>query len=37
VVGDLNCPDIPEAKKPIRVTGDDPYRLDGDSDGLGCE
>jgi hypothetical protein len=36
-VADLNCSDIPEAKKPIRVTGSDPYRLDGDGDGLACE
>jgi hypothetical protein len=32
-VADLNCSDIPASKKPIRVTGDDPYRLDGDGDG----
>ena len=36
-VVDLNCSDIPESKKPIRVTGSDPYRLDGDGDGWGCE
>lgn len=36
-VADLNCDDIPTSKKPIRVTGRDPYRLDGDGDGLGCE
>jgi hypothetical protein len=36
-VADLNCSDIAEAKKPIRVTGPDPYRLDGDGDGWGCE
>lgn len=34
---DLNCGDIPEAKKPVRVTGADPYQLDRDRDGLGCE
>jgi len=36
-VADLNCSDIPESKKPIRVSGSDPYRLDGDGDGWGCE
>ncbi|MDX6407105.1 MAG: hypothetical protein QOE13_176 [Gaiellaceae bacterium] len=36
-VADLNCSDIAESKKPIRVTGTDPYRLDGDGDGWGCE
>jgi hypothetical protein len=36
-VADLNCSDIPAAKKPIRVTGDDPYRLDGDGDRWGCD
>src|SRR6266511_3457491 len=36
-VADLNCGDIADSKKPIRVTGDDPYRLDGDGDGWGCE
>jgi hypothetical protein len=35
--GDLNCDDIADAKKPIRVTGADPYALDRDRDGLGCE
>jgi hypothetical protein len=37
VAGDLDCGDIPAAKKPVHVTGSDPYRLDGDGDGLGCE
>ena len=36
-VADLNCSDIPASKKPIRVTGSDPYGLDGDGDGYGCE
>ena len=36
-VADLNCADIPASKKPVRVTGDDPYRLDGDGDGIACE
>jgi hypothetical protein len=36
-VSDLNCADIAAAKKPIHVTGDDPYRLDADGDGLACE
>ena len=37
IVSDLNCADIPDSLKPIRVTGRDPYRLDGDGDGYGCE
>jgi endonuclease YncB( thermonuclease family) len=37
VVRDLDCNEIPDRLKPIRVTGSDPYRLDGDGDGLGCE
>jgi uncharacterized membrane protein YgcG len=37
IVGDLNCSDIPASKKPVTVTGADPYNLDGDSDGIGCE
>ena len=36
VVGDLDCGDIPASKTPVRVTGSDPYRLDGNGDGLGC-
>lgn len=36
-VADLNCSDIPAAKKPVRVTGSDPYRLDRDGDGTACE
>jgi hypothetical protein len=37
IVFDLDCADIPESKKPVRVTGSDPYRLDADNDGWGCE
>jgi endonuclease YncB( thermonuclease family) len=37
VVSDLDCRDIADSIKPIRVLGDDPYRLDGDGDGRGCE
>ncbi|MGZ4426864.1 MAG: hypothetical protein ACXVEU_08320 [Nocardioidaceae bacterium] len=35
-VSDLNCDDIPADKKPVRVTGSDPYGLDADGDGYGC-
>ncbi|HET7568338.1 MAG TPA: hypothetical protein VFJ91_10125 [Gaiellaceae bacterium] len=35
-VADLNCADIPASKRPVRVTGSDPYRLDGNHDGWGC-
>ena len=37
VTSDLDCGDIPDSEKPVHVTGDDPYRLDGDGDGLACE
>ncbi len=37
IVDDLDCDQIPDSWKPIRVTGDDPYRLDADGDGWGCE
>ena len=37
VVSDLDCGQIPESKKPVRVTGADPYALDRERDGLGCE
>jgi hypothetical protein len=36
-VTDLNCDDIDAAKKPVKVTGDDPYGLDADGDGSACE
>lgn len=32
--GDMNCPDIGH---PVRVTGSDPYGLDRDGDGVGCD
>jgi hypothetical protein len=35
-VADLDCGQIPDSKKPVRVTGDDQYALDRDRDGLGC-
>lgn len=34
VVADLDCPDIGH---PVTVTGSDPYRLDRDHDGIGCD
>lgn len=38
VVGDLDCADIRAlGVAPVRVLGSDPYRLDGDGDGWGCE
>ncbi len=38
VVGDLDCADVRAlGQAPVRVTGSDPYRLDGDGDGWGCE
>lgn len=35
LVKGLNCPDIPY--KNFTVLSPDPYRLDGDKDGIGCE
>ena len=37
--GDINCGELPSSAKPVIVIslGSDPYRLDGDSDGFGCE
>ncbi|MGH3112745.1 MAG: thermonuclease family protein [Gaiellaceae bacterium] len=38
VTGDLDCADVQAlGKAPVRVTGSDPYRLDGDDDGSGCD
>jgi endonuclease YncB( thermonuclease family) len=37
IVGDLDCGEISSSLKPIRVTGSDPYRLDADGDGYGCD
>ncbi len=38
IVGDLDCADVRAlGKAPVRVSGSDPYRLDGDGDGFGCE
>lgn len=34
IVGDLDCPQVPG---PVRIVGADPYRLDRDNDGIGCE
>jgi endonuclease YncB( thermonuclease family) len=36
-VGDLDCGEISASLKPVRVTGSDPYRLDADGDGYGCD
>ena len=36
--GDLDCADVEAlGRAPVRVDGSDPYRLDGDGDGWGCE
>ena len=38
VTDDLDCADVRAlGVAPVRVTGSDPYRLDGDGDGFGCE
>ena len=39
ITGDLNCGDLTASQKPVRVLtpGVDPYRLDRDGDGRGCE
>jgi hypothetical protein len=38
VTGDLDCADVVAmGRAPVRVRGSDPYGLDGDNDGIGCE
>jgi endonuclease YncB( thermonuclease family) len=38
ITGDLDCADVRAlGVAPVRVLGSDPYRLDGDGDGYGCE
>jgi micrococcal nuclease len=38
VTGDLDCADVEAlGLAPVSVSGSDPYRLDGDGDGIGCE
>ena len=38
IVDDLDCADVRAlGVAPVRVVGSDPYRLDADDDGLGCE
>jgi Excalibur calcium-binding domain len=38
IVDDLDCSAVRALEKaPVRVSGSDPYRLDGDGDGIGCE
>ena len=37
VRADLDCTQIDDSMKPVRVTGADPYGLDRDRNGLGCE
>jgi endonuclease YncB( thermonuclease family) len=37
ITSDLDCGDISDSLKPIHVSASDPYRLDADGDGLGCE
>ncbi len=34
IAGDLDCGEI---NGPVQVTGSDPYRLDADGDGIGCD
>jgi hypothetical protein len=36
IADDLDCGDLNSSQRPVHVTGDDPYRLDADGDGLGC-
>ncbi|WP_426574913.1 hypothetical protein [Aquihabitans sp. McL0605] len=37
--GDVDCGQLPSAMKPVSVLnpGNDPYQLDSDGDGVGCE
>lgn len=34
---DVDCKDIPDNQKPVRIDGPDVHRLDSDKDGWGCE
>ncbi len=36
--GDINCSELPSSARPVELlTGEDPFRLDGDGDGFGCD
>jgi hypothetical protein len=37
VTADLDCSDLSTAQTPVRVNGSDPYGLDADGDGYGCD
>ena len=38
ITGDLDCADVRAlGRAPVLVSGDDPYRLDSDGNGYGCE
>ena len=38
IADDLDCADVEAlGKAPVRASADDPYRLDGEGDGVGCE
>ncbi|MBK6668218.1 MAG: excalibur calcium-binding domain-containing protein [Actinobacteria bacterium] len=39
ITGDLNCGDLSTSQKPVRVKDptNDPYELDREHDGTGCE
>jgi hypothetical protein len=37
VRADMDCDQIRDASKPVRVVGEDRYGLDADDDGIGCE
>jgi hypothetical protein len=37
VTHDLNCSDLSASQSPVTVSGDDPYGLDRDGDGTGCD
>ena len=38
ITGDLDCTDVRAlGRAPVLVSGDDPYRLDSDGNGYGCE
>ena len=34
---DIDCGDIPDSAKPVRITGSDYHGLDRDGDGWGCD
>jgi hypothetical protein len=37
IADDLDCGDLTSSQRPVRVSGSDPFGLDADGDGSGCD